>query len=43
MIVMSGVGLSQDWAKAAGCFDFLRKPFDERDLLQLISRAVNTA
>jgi CheY-like chemotaxis protein len=40
VIVMSGVGLSGEWAADNGCFDFLRKPFDERDLFDVIRRAV---
>jgi CheY-like chemotaxis protein len=40
IVVMSGVGLSKEWATAAGCFDFLRKPFDEQDLLTTIGRAL---
>jgi two-component system response regulator MprA len=43
VIVMSGIGLSQEWAKAAGCADFLRKPFDERALFASLSRALKPA
>jgi CheY-like chemotaxis protein len=42
VIVMSGVGLSSEWAAANGCFDFLRKPFDERDLLATVARALES-
>ena len=40
IIVMTGVALSQEWATANGCIDFLRKPFDERDLVESIGRAL---
>jgi CheY-like chemotaxis protein len=40
VIIMSGVGLSEEWAAANGCFGFLRKPFVERDLFDIISRAI---
>lgn len=42
VVVMSGVGLSTEWAAANGCFDFLRKPFDERDLLTTVGRAIES-
>jgi CheY-like chemotaxis protein len=40
IVVMTGVGLSDEWAAANGCFGYLRKPFDERDLLAMVSRAI---
>jgi CheY-like chemotaxis protein len=43
VIVMSGVGLSQEWAAANGCAGFLRKPFDESDRFAELARVVKPA
>jgi adenylate cyclase len=40
VIVMSGVGMSLEWAVDNGCVGFLRKPFGDRDLFATITRAI---
>jgi two-component system cell cycle response regulator DivK len=42
VIVMTGVGLSPEWAAANGCAGFLRKPFDEVQLVAEIGRVLRT-
>jgi CheY-like chemotaxis protein len=43
VIVMTGVGLSAEWATDNGCAALLKKPFDEPDLFAAISRALKPA
>jgi CheY-like chemotaxis protein len=40
VIVITGVGLSREWADAHGCAGFLKKPFDEVDLLAEVRHAL---
>jgi CheY-like chemotaxis protein len=42
VIVMSGIGLSPEWAADHGCAGFLRKPFDEAQLVAEIGRVLRT-
>ena len=41
--VMTGVGLSAEWAADNGCVGFLKKPYVEPDLFAAISRAIKPA
>jgi CheY-like chemotaxis protein len=40
IIVMSGIGLSEEWAHDHDCAGFLRKPFDTTDLFEAIFHAL---
>jgi two-component system response regulator MprA len=42
VIVMSGIGLSPEWAADNGCAGFLRKPFEEAHLMAEIGRVLRT-
>ena len=40
VIVMSGIGLSEEWAGDHGCAGFLRKPIEPADLFEAIARVL---
>jgi two-component system chemotaxis response regulator CheY len=42
VVVATGVGLSPEWAADKGCAGFLRKPFDDAQLVAEIGRILRT-
>jgi two-component system chemotaxis response regulator CheY len=42
IIVATGIGLSPEWAADKGCAGFLRKPFDDAQIVAEIGRVLRT-
>jgi CheY-like chemotaxis protein len=42
VVIATGVGLSPEWATDKGCAGFLRKPFDDAQLMAEIGRVLRT-
>ena len=41
VVVMTGADLTREWAELRGCAGFLKKPFDEADLLAEVRRCLD--